>query len=152
MSRNSRTGPRRPPPSHRKGRRSKSGKGVMDPRRGATDRAIYISLIIIGLAVVAMGFLITTGAYWAEIGIGYIAIVAAVMNLSAWRAYRGRRVPLVQSALARIPLRPVGFGAKGGRPLAAAEGDARASSAIVISLILSIAVVAVLVALRVMTA
>jgi hypothetical protein len=122
----------------------------MDPKRGATDRAIYISIVIVGLAVTGLGFLITTGAYWEEFAIGYVTLVAIAINVSAWNAYRGRRLALFQRALARVPLRPAGFGAKGGRSLAAAQGDSRASSAIVISVILSAAIVAALIALRVM--
>jgi uncharacterized protein (DUF983 family) len=118
------------------------------PRRVQTDaprtsdRQIYLGLLIIGGAVTLGAFLVSTGQSeaWRWTALGYLALMAVLMNLFAFRAYRGKKLANWQAALARVPLRFAGYGTKHGKPLTAAHNAAHARSTIVLSLVLSLVV------------
>ncbi len=105
-----------------------------------SDRSIYGALIIIGLAVVALGFLQTTGKHWQEVLLGYLLIVMALVNMSAFNAYIGRQQAAWQRALARLPLQCVRYGTKHGKPIEAAHNSPRARNMVIISILFSLIV------------
>ncbi len=111
--------------------------------RLARDGTIYLGLVIIGGAVVVLGFLLAGG--WRTpltggLAVGYLALMAWLTNHSAYRAYRGQPMANWKRALARLPMRCAGFGVKGGKPLEAAHGAASALRMIVISAVFSVLV------------
>ncbi len=112
--------------------------------RRARDGTIYLGLVIIGAAVVVLGFLLDGGWHTltGSLAVGYLTLMAWLTNHSAYRAYRGQPMANWKQALARLPMRCVGFGAKGGKPLEAAHGAASARHMIVISAVFSVLVLA----------
>lgn len=126
-------------PSPGKRHRHKA-KAARPTSRRARDRTIYLGLVIIGAAVVVLGFLLEGGwrTFTGSLAVGYLALMAWLTNHSAYRAYRGQPMANWKQALARLPMRCVGFGAKGGKPLEAAHGAASAQRMIVISAVFSV--------------
>ncbi|MHC4992797.1 MAG: hypothetical protein ACYTGC_17635 [Planctomycetota bacterium] len=109
----------------------------------APDHTIYAGLIMIGVFVVLLSIPLLQGDHWPEVAVGYLAAMAYLANLYAFRAYRGAHLANWQGALARIPLRFVGFGGGGGKPIEAARGHARAAKAIVVSIVVSLVIIVV---------
>ncbi len=117
--------------------------GGRDPDRPRTpDGAIYIGLLMIGSFAVLLGFLFTEGKHWREVGLGYLIAIAYLVNLYTFRAYRGTTLAGWQAALARLPLRCVGYGTRGGRPLEAAKGQENARTMLLVSIATSVVVIA----------
>jgi hypothetical protein len=75
------------------------------------------------------------------VALGYIFAVAYLINLYAFQVYRGKRLENWQQSLARIPLRFVGYGAKGGKPLEAAHHHQETKNALLMSIVISAAIV-----------
>lgn len=100
-----------------------------------SDGAVYFVLAIIGLAIVAVAFLLEEGRgqLVGPVTVGYCAVMGWFAHISAWGAYRGRRMPNWRQALARLPLRCAGFGTKAGKPLEAAHNAPAAKTTILVS-------------------
>ncbi len=81
---------------------------------------------------------------WRSGLIGYIIALAFLVNLNGWRAYLGRHLSGWQQALARLPLRCVGYGTKGGRPIEAAHGAPSVQMILFVSLAASAVIILVL--------
>jgi hypothetical protein len=126
-------------------RKKRDAHGKTRPR--STDRAIYIGLIMIGAFVVGLGFPLTSGRYWREMGWAYLALMALLINVYAFRAYLGAELAPFQKSLARLPLRCVGYGTRGGKPIEAAHNQPDARRALAGSLALSLLILGVLAAL-----
>ena len=109
-----------------------------------TDRAIYLGFAIVGLFIVVLSWLFTDGRYWNVVALGYVAAVAYLIHFYTFQAYRGRHLDNWQQALARVPLRFVGYGTKGGRPLEAAHDHAETKKALGLSVAVSLALLVVL--------
>ena len=120
----------------------KSGGRSRPQRAGPPDGAVYIGLLMIGGFAVGLWWIIADDS-WQQGLIGYAVAIAVLVNLYTWRVCMGRQVAPWQQSLARLPLRWVGFGTKGGKPLEAAHGSDRAK----VMLFLSIATSAVGIAL-----
>jgi len=129
--------------SHAKGRNKKQSDRHRQPTRNS-DASIYLGLAIIGAAIVGGAWLFSSGdpgvRGWAVVG--YIALVAWLTNLYAIAVYRGRQLPNWKLALARLPLRCVGFGRKHGKPVEAAHDEPSARTMIIVSTVISVALVA----------
>ncbi len=110
------------------------------PSTGPPDGAVYVGLLMIGSFGVWMWTIL--GGQWQHAVVGYTIAIAVLINLYTWRVLNGKRLLGWQQSLARLPLRWVGFGTRGGKPLEAAHGSDRAK----IMLFLSIATCAVIVA------
>jgi len=108
------------------------------------DRAVYTGLYMIGVFVVLLAVPLTEGALWRHTLIGYLLLMAIMINGFAWRAYRGGTLARWQATLARIPLRWAGYGARGTRPLEAAHGRPEARRALTFSVLLSVVIIAAL--------
>ncbi len=117
-------------------------KAARPTSRQASDGTIYLGLVIIGAAVVVLGFLLDGGWHTLTgcLAVGYLALMAWLTNHSAYRAYRGQPMANWKQALARLPMRCVGFCVKGGKPLEASHGAASALRMIVISAVFSVLV------------
>ena len=129
-------------PSARANRRKTTSR--KPPVRSTSDRSIYFGLTIIGGMIVLLSALITAGMYWREFTLGYIIVMAFLINLFAIAAYRGKHMANWKMALARLPLHFAGYGSKHGKPIEAAHGSPSARRAIVLSIIISIIVLIVL--------
>ncbi len=123
----------------RRARRRKHAKS--DAAAPNRDGAVYGSLILIGLFVTALGFLLSGGHYWAHTAIGFVTLMVVLINAFATRAFMGGRLMAWQQSLARVPLRPAGYGRKGGKPLEAAHGQSDARSALITGVVVSLLVV-----------
>lgn len=128
--------------------RRKKKKQVAGPRKPhapkpMTDRAIYLGFLIVGFFVVALAWLFFDGQkqYWGVIALGYVAAVAYLVNFYTFQVYRGKHLDNWQQALARLPLRFVGYGTKGGKPLEAAHDHEETKKALFVSIAVSAAVV-----------
>jgi F0F1-type ATP synthase assembly protein I len=129
-------------PSHH---RRKSRSQSLEQRR-ASDRTIYIGVLVIGLFIVLIAWLLTMGkgGHWREITIAYVVVMAWLTNFYTYLAYRGKQMANWKQALARLPLRFAGYGTKKGRPLDAAHGRRDARNMLLISITVSIVVIVLL--------
>ena len=109
----------------------------------ASDRTIYSGILLIGFFFVALASLFFEG-HWREPLVLYIAVIAYLLVTATLSIYRGKHIPNWQQALARIPLRFVGFGTKEGRPLEAAHDQPATRKAFIVALLVSIVVVVAL--------
>ena len=111
-----------------------------------SDGAVYFVLALIGLAFVGAAFLLqgSPGQLVGPVAVGYCAVMAWFVHVSAWAAYRGRRNANWRQALARLPLRCAGFGAKGGKPLEAAHDVPAAKTTIVVSAVVTLVILVAL--------
>ena len=82
------------------------------------------------------------GGEWQHATLGFVIVIAVLVNLSTWRACRGLPMVAWQAALARLPLRCVGFGTRGGRPIEAAHDSDRARMILFLSIATSAVVIA----------
>jgi len=96
------------------------------------DGGVYIGILMIGAFGVWL-IAIATGD-WKQGLLGYIIAVAFLVNLSAWQVCRGKTIVGWKQSLARLPLRCVGYGTRGGKPLAAAHGSDRAKMMLSVSI------------------
>jgi hypothetical protein len=111
----------------------------------ASDRTIYIGLLAISAFIIFLAFLlILERSHWKIFTVIYAAVIAYLVNLQAFRAYRGRQLANWQSALARLPLHWVGYKRTGGRPLAAAHDQPRVLRALFVSIVISLLIIAAL--------
>ena len=96
------------------------------------DGGVYIGILMIGAFGVWL-IAIATGD-WKQGLLGYIVAVAFLVNLSAWQVCGGKTIVGWKQSLARLPLRCVGYGTRGGKPLAAAHGSDRAKMMLFVSI------------------
>ncbi len=106
--------------SSSRGRSKKSSTSRSAPRR-VNDGGVYIAFVL-GGAFAMLLWSIAAPDSWKSGLIGYIIALAFLVNLYGWRAYLGGHLSGWQQSLARLPLRCVGYGTKGGRPIEAAHG------------------------------
>ena len=129
--------------SHAKGRHKKQSDRERKPTRNS-DASIYLGLGIIGAAIVGGAWLFSSGdpsvRGWAVVG--YVALIAWLINLYAFGVYRGRHLQNWKLALARLPLRCAGFGRKHGKPVEAAHDEPSARTMLIVSAVISVAIVA----------
>ncbi len=128
-------------------RRTKSHeRHARKSRAGQFDGGVYLACVFFWAVIVTFTFLITQGDREA-VGlctVGYLMILALLVNGSAFRAYQGRPLTSWRAALARIPLRPAGFGGRNGRPIEAAHEADGARIAIMVSIAVSAVILAVM--------
>ncbi len=127
-------------PSRTRGRRKRVAQAK------ASDGSVYFVLAIIGVAIVAVAFLLEEGRgrLVGPVAVGYCAVMGWFAHTSAWAAYRGKRTANWRQALARLPLRCAGFGTKSGKPLEAAHNAPAARKTIIASGIVTIVILGAL--------
>lgn len=134
-----RTAPRRKPkPKH------KPVVNRIKPRRKTSEKAIYGGVVVIGFFAVMIAVLFTQMEYWALFSVGYLAVIAYLIHINVWHVYRARHLADWQQALAKIPLRFVGYGTKDGKPLEAAHDHPETLRAFIVSLLISIVILGLL--------
>ena len=102
------------------------------------DRGFYFGFIMIGGFIVLLSIPLTGGDYWRHTALFCFLLLVILINLAAWKAYAGGKLLSWQAALARIPLRAVGYGSKGGKPVEAAHDKPDAKLAIWLCLVISL--------------
>jgi hypothetical protein len=124
-------------------RKHKSKKQSSGSRATRTnDAGIYIGFIVIGGFIWVLAYLLNhEKGFWGGVTLGYVIALAFLMNLYAFQAYQGKRLANWQQSLARLPLRFAGYGTKGGKALAAAHNADRARSMVILSVLVSVAIV-----------
>lgn len=123
--------------AQRSRRRQKAGQHLdRSPRPRISDATLFLGFAIIG-AFAVLVLSLATGVEWPQIALGYVAAIAILINLYAFRAYRGGRLEGWQQALARVPLRFVGYGSRGGKPLEAAHDHPETRKALIVSVVVS---------------
>ena len=120
--------------------RSKKSSTSRPARRTVPDGGVYIAFVLGGAFAMLLWWIADRDS-WKSGLIGYIIALAFLVNLNGWRAYRGRHLSGWQSALARLPLRCVGYGAKGGRPIETAHGAPNARMILFVSLAVSAVII-----------
>jgi hypothetical protein len=123
-----------------KSHRKKKAPARRETDSTTSDLSIYIGLIMIGGAIVLAAFLLTDGQHWREFALAYLILMALFTNVYALGAYHGKRMANWQQALARLPLRCVGYGTKHGKPLVAAHNAVAARKMITVSIVVSVIV------------
>lgn len=112
------------------------------PPKPMSDQAVYFMLLVVGFFIVILAWLFTEGRHWSAVALGYLIALAYLTNLYTYKAYRGRPLANWQQSLARVPLRFVGYGTRGGKPLEAAHHHPETKTALLVSIALSAALVA----------
>lgn len=130
----------------KQGRRSKRSKRrPRDPGGGQIttaelgDGAIWFSVFFIAGFAMGFGFLLGGRSAGLIAAAAWALVVLFHLVMSVFAVYRGRSIPGWKRSLASLPLRFVGFGRSGGRPVEAARGDARARTAAVACTLVSLA-------------
>jgi len=127
---------------------SKSHPKKRSPDKAATGAVIPdggIYTFVVGVGAIGMVFWWATSRDDWQYGlVGYLIVVAVLVNLNAWRACQGQRLSSWQQSLARLPLRCAGYGTKGGRPIEAAKSHQGAKTMVLISIAFSVAVLLLL--------
>lgn len=107
------------------------------------DGGIYT--FIVGVGAIGMVFWWATSRDDWQYGlVGYLIVIAVLVNLNAWKACQGQHLSSWQQSLARLPLRCAGYGTKTGRPIEAAKSHQGAKTMVLISMAFSVAVILLL--------
>ena len=110
-----------------------------------SDRAIYLSALVVGLFVILVGsLLVGEGQYWQYFVLGYLALLLYVINMAGWRIYQAKHIAGWRQSLGKLPLITAGYGSKSGKALEAAHGQPAVRKAMIICGLVSIAVLALL--------
>jgi len=114
------------------------------PPRPATnlDGGVYIGILMIGAFGIGLFWIASGGGdAWKPGLLGYIIAVGFLVNYSAWQVCAGKTIVGWRQSLARLPLRCVGYGTRGGKPLTAAHGSDRAKMMLFVSIATTFVVV-----------
>ena len=130
---------------HGKGHGHGGAAGGDRPARrgeGIGDGAVYFLFVTLGVCIGFFAWLIAGGSAVPWI-VGYVLAVLWLLNMSVVKAYRGGSMAPWQKSLARLPLRPAGFGVRGGKPVEAAHGEPVVRTALITTACVSLAIAAV---------
>ena len=106
------------------------------------DGGVYIGILMIGAFGIWLFTILSDSTdAWKHGLLGYVIAVAFLVNYSAWQVCAGTAIVGWRQSLARLPLRCVGYGTRGGKPLAAAHGSDRAKMMLFVSIATSFMVV-----------
>jgi hypothetical protein len=102
------------------------------------DGGVYIGILMIGaFGIWLITIFVDSPDAWKQGLIGYVIAVGFLVNFSTWQVCAGKTIAGWKQSLARLPLRCVGYGTKGGKPLAAAHGSDRAKMMLYVSIAFS---------------
>jgi hypothetical protein len=121
------------------------GHGHGGPARrgeGIGDGAVYFLFVTLGVCIGFFAWLIAGGSAVPWV-VGYVLAVLWLLNMSVVKAYRGGSMAPWQKSLARLPLRPAGFGVRGGKPVEAAHGEPVVRTALITTACVSVAIAAI---------
>jgi hypothetical protein len=122
-------------------RRPKGRSGAAARPEGVGDGAVYFLFVFLGVCIGVFAWLMG-GEHAIPWIVGYVIAVLWLLNMAVVRAYRGGDMAPWQKSLARLPLRPAGFGARGGKPIEAAHGEPVVRSAMIATACASLAIAA----------
>ncbi len=108
------------------------------------DGAVYLGAIIVGLFVVGLCGAATEATYWPHFAVGYLALLLYATVMAGWSIYRAKHISDWRQSLAKLPLRPAGYGTKRGKALEAAHGQPAVRTAMIAFTIASIVIVGAL--------
>ena len=123
--------------------RSKKSSASRSARRTVPDGGVYIAFVL-GGAFAMLLWWIADPDTWRSGLIGYIIARALLVNVNGGGGDRGGVLSGGHLALARLPLRCVGDGAKGGRPIETAHGAPNARMILFVSFAVSAAIILLL--------
>ena len=105
-----------------------------------SDLGLFVGLLLIG---VFASFLMTLvlEITLRQCALGFVIFMAVFINFSAVQAVWGETNLGWRKGLARLPLRFVGYGARGGKPLEAAKGSDKAKMMVFVSVAVSVLIV-----------
>lgn len=112
------------------------------PRRKTTDRAIYFGVLIVGFFAVMLASLFVGVEYWPVLSVIYLALIAYIIAFDTWQVYRGKHLANWHQAMAKLPLRFVGYGTREGKPLEAAHDHPEVLKALGVFLAVSVVILA----------
>lgn len=104
------------------------------------DRGVYATILMVGAFGLFLWFLISADTFPHAV-VGYVLCVLGMTTFFTWKACRGIELSMWQRALAKVPLRFVGYGTKGGKPVTAAHSQQDAMMAFYLTLALSVVIV-----------
>jgi cytochrome b len=107
----------------------------------SNDRAVYISMLIVGAFILVLMWATMEGSQWMWGIVGMLLATCILINLYTFRIIRGGKLSQWQRSLAKIPLRFVGYGTKGGKPIDAAKGEDAAKMVLYVTAALSVLLV-----------
>lgn len=121
----------------------KHSPSIAAKRSVIPDGGIYT--FIVGIGVIGLVFWYASSENDWQYGlVGYLILIAFLVNVNAWKACRGHHLSSLQQSLARLPLRCAGYGVKGGKPIEAAKGHQGAKTIVLLSIAFSVAVILLL--------
>ncbi len=99
------------------------------------DGGVYIGILMIGgFGIWLVTIFSDSPDGWKHGLLGFIIAVGFLVNHAAWQVCGGKTIVGWKQSLARLPLRCVGYGTRGGKPLAAAHGSDRAKMMLFVSI------------------
>lgn len=122
-------------------RKKKHSRPSSRSKPSGSDHAVYVVLMLVG-AFGLMLWWLASPETWKYALIGYLLAVAFYLNHSVWMVYQGQHLPNWRASLARLPLRAYGYGRKGGKPLEAAHDQPETRTALMVSIILCVVLIA----------
>jgi hypothetical protein len=126
--------------------RRKEKKRMVAPRakppRKTSDKAIYLGAVLVGFFAVMLAALFMGLHFWPVLSVAYLALVAYVISYDTWQIYRGKHLANWHQAMAKLPLRFVGYGTRQGKPLEAAHDHPEVFKALSIFVVVSLIVLA----------
>jgi len=134
-------GGRRHGRGHGHGRPKGKARSAARPE-GVGDGAVYFLFVFLGACVGVFAWLVA-GQQATPWVVGYVIAVLWLLNMAVVRAYRGGELAPWQKSLARLPLRPAGYGVRGGKPIEAAHGQPEVRTAMIATACVSLAIAAV---------
>jgi hypothetical protein len=112
------------------------------PTRKTSERAIYLGVLVVGFFSVMLASLFMGLQNWPILSVVYLALIAYIIAFDTWLVYRGKHLSNWHQAMAKLPLRFVGYGTKEGKPLDAAHDHPEVFRALMIFVVASVVVLA----------
>lgn len=106
----------------------------------SNDIGVYSAIVMFGLFALGLWYLLDVRSFPHAV-VGFAIAVLGMINFFAFKAWRGSSLAGWQQSLARVALRPAGFGTKSGRPIEAAKQHDAARTAVMLSSIISLVVI-----------
>ena len=103
-----------------------------------------MGVVVVGFFAVTLASLFMGMEYWPVLTLAYLAMIAYIITYDVWQVYRGKHLANWHQAMAKIPLRFVGYGTKEGKPLEAAHDHPEVFKALTIFAVSTLVVIAVL--------
>lgn len=105
------------------------------PAPANLDGGVYIGILMIGVfGIWLVTIFVDSPDAWKQGLLGFVIAVGFLVNFYTWKVCAGKPIAGWKQSLARLPLRCVGYGTRGGKPLSAAHGSDRAKMMLYLSI------------------